>query len=139
MKSPQSLAEELYSIPLAEIADFGCCAFVLIWCLGLEMSDIDAIKKVADGMKKGVLDLDCTVKWYEFANFLGCPIKSVEFKQISDIKGIKERTPVRYDYNGKSHWVGVEKGKIAFNSLKNSVCVKYGKPTTARILTRKKK
>ena len=139
MKSPQSLAEELYSIPLAEIADFGCCAFVFIWCLGLEMSDIDAIKKVADGMKKGVLDLDCTVKWYEFASFLGCPIKSVEFKQICDIKGIKERTPVRYDYNGKSHWVGVENGKIAFNSLKNSVCVKYGKPTTARILTRGKK
>ena len=139
MKSPQSLAEELYSIPLAEIADFGCCAFVLIWCLGLEMSDIDAIKKVADGMKKGVLDLDCTVKWYEFASFLGCPIKSVEFKQICDIKGIKERTPVRYDYNGKYHWVGVENGKIAFNSLKNSVCVKYGKPTTARILTRGKK
>jgi hypothetical protein len=139
MKSPQSLAEELYAIPLAEIADFGCCAFVLIWCLGLEISDIDAIKKVADGMKRGVLDLDCTVKWYEFASFLGRPIKSVEFKQIDDIKGIKERTPVRYDYNGKSHWVGVEKGKIAFNSLKNSVCVKYGKPTTARILTREKK
>lgn len=139
MKTPQSLAEELYNLPLGEIADFACCAFVLMWCLKIEKTDIEAIRTVAEAMKKGSLDIDCTVKWYEFASFLGRPIKSVEFRQIKDIKDIKERTPVRYDFNGKSHWVGVEKGRVAFNPLKNSVCVKYGKPTTARILTREKK
>lgn len=139
MKNPQSLADELYNLPLAEIADSACCAFVLMWCLGLNLTDIDAIRKVSDAIKKGVLDMDCTVKWYEFSDYLGKPIQSVEFREISDIKNIKERTPVRFDFNGKSHWVGVEKGKVKFNSLKNSVCVKYGKPTTARILTRGKK
>ena len=41
---------------------------------------------------------------------------------------------MRYDYKGKSHWVGVENGKIAFNSLIKSVCVEKGVPTQARIL-----
>lgn len=139
MKNPQSIADELYSLPLGEIADFGCCAFVLMWCLKIDKTDLEAIRTVAEAMKKGALDIDCTVKWYEFANFLGKPIKAVEFRQISDIKDIKERTPVRYDFNGKSHWVGVEGGKVKFNPLENSVCVKYGKPTTARILTLEKK
>ena len=61
-------------------------------------------------------------------------------KNITSIKDIKKRTPVKYeriDENGKkhAHWVGVENGKIGFNSLKTSLCVNKGKPVTARILT----
>ena len=62
---------------------------------------------------------------------------TVEFKDIKDakeIKQFKERTPVKYSYNGKSHWVGVENGKVKFNALERSLCVEKGKPVTARIL-----
>lgn len=55
-------------------------------------------------------------------------------KDIQDLKEIKEACPVRFDYNGASHWVVVENGKIIFDSWKDSQSVKYGKPTTARII-----
>lgn len=138
MKKPQTYANDLCNLPLELIAEFGCCAFVTMWALGINKTDIEAIYTVAQAMKEGALKMDCKVKWYDFAKFLGKPISVVEFRDIDSLKGIKARTPVRYDYNGKSHWVGVENGKIKFNPIKESFCVKYGKPATARILTLKK-
>lgn len=140
MKNPQSQAEELSKVfpneKLNNIAKYGCCAFVLIWCLGLDPSDIDAILLVERMIDKKVIDKDCTVNWDKAVKYLsGRSLKSVEFRDITVIKGIKERTPVRYDFNGKSHWVGVENGEIKFNSLISSVCVNKGRPVTARILT----
>ena len=90
-----------------------------------------------------VLDTDCTVYWDKVSRYLtgrGC---SKENKPITSIKNIKERTPVYFertyeDKTGKhkkGHWVGVEKGKIKFNSVEHSLCVEQGKPTEARILT----
>lgn len=55
-------------------------------------------------------------------------------KEIIDITTIKEATPVRFDYKGGMHWVVVENGQIVFDAWKNSQCVRYGKPTTARVI-----
>ena len=144
MKNPQTLAEELYSqFPnekLRNIKDFGCCAFTLLWCLGIEPDDAKAILTLGQLIDFKAIEEDCTVIWAKACQYLTGRNLNVEFKNITSIKDIKKRTPVKYervDENGKkhAHWVGVENGKIGFNSLKTSLCVNKGKPVTARILT----
>lgn len=140
MKHPQSLAAELYShFPaknLKSIKEYGCCAFVLMWCLGIEPDDdAEAIMTVDSLIQAKALKEDCTVKWAEAIRQLtDREMRAVDFVNITSILHIKDRCPVRYDHNGKSHWVGVENGKIAFNPLKRSVCVESGKPSTMRII-----
>lgn len=140
MKHPQSLAAELYShFPaknLKSIKEYGCCAFVLMWCLGIEPDDdAEAVMTVDSLIQAKVLKEDCTVKWAEAIRWLiGREMRAVDFVNITSILHIKDRCPVRYDHNGKSHWVGVENGKVAFNPLKRSVCVESGKPSTMRII-----
>lgn len=140
MKAPQTLAIELSEYfndkRLKSVADYGCCALVLMWCLGIEPDeDVDAVLKVIDMIKKKKIDEDCTVKWADAVKFLtGRTLESVDFIDTKVIGNIKERTPVRFDFQGKSHWVGVENGVIAFNPLKYSNCVTYGRPATKRIL-----
>lgn len=144
MKAPQTYAEELNEVfpnsRLNAIAKYGCCAFVLLWCLGIEPEqDIDAIKTVARLMDKGAITDTCTVKWADAIKALsGRTMKSIDFVDTKIISNIKERTPVRYDWNGKSHWVGVENGKIAFNPLRYSNCVTNGQPASKRVITLKK-
>ncbi len=139
MKNPQTLAIELnkdFPNPrLKAIGDYACCAFTLLWCLGIEPDDITAIQTVSDLMKDGALDNECTVYWADcIENLTGRKLKKLEKVPITSIKKIKNRTPVFYTYNGKGHWVGVENGRIAFNSLKESVCVSQGKPTEMRVI-----
>lgn len=140
MKHPQSLAAELYShFPaknLKSIKEYGCCAFVLMWCLGIEPDDdAEAVMTVDSLIQAKALKEDCTVKWAEAIRQLtDREMRAVDFVNITSILHIKDRCPVRYDHNGKSHWVGVENGKIAFNPLKRSVCVESGKPSTMRII-----
>ncbi len=52
---------------------------------------------------------------------------------LQDLKTI-EYAAVRYDYNGHSHFVLMKYGLLEYNGLEDSVCFKYGKPTTARII-----
>lgn len=137
MKNPQTFCKEL-----SEMADKGrfdtiykngCCAFVYLWCLGIEPdNDIDAILTLNDMISAKVIGADCTVYWAEAGRFLTGRNITVDFVPIKDLRGIKERTPVRYDYKGKSHWVGVEKGMIKFNPLGYSECVEKGRPVTCR-------
>ena len=139
MKNPQSLAEELYKHfhdpKLKAIKDYACCAFSLIYWLGIDCSDIDAIMLVADLIKNHALDSDCTVYWGECIKQLtGREMESLEKVKISDIKKIKEKTIVKFTNGKYSHWVVVENGKVVFNSLKYSNCVENGKPTEARII-----
>lgn len=139
MRHPQSLAAELYShFPagnLKSIKDFGCCAFVLMWCLGIEQDDAEAVMTADSLIQSGAIGKDCAVRWAEAVRQLsGKEMKSVDFVNISSISNIKDRCPVRYDFNGKSHWVGVEDGKVAFNPLERSVCVERGKPAAMRTI-----
>jgi hypothetical protein len=61
-------------------------------------------------------------------------MESLEKKQITTIKNIKEKTIVRFTIGNTGHWVVAENGKVVFNSLKYSKCVSEGKPTEARII-----
>ncbi|MBO7733754.1 MAG: DUF261 family protein [Methanobrevibacter sp.] len=139
MKNPQTLAEELYkhfpTPKLKAIKDYACCAFTLIWWLGIDCSDVDAIMLVSDLMNHNALDVDCTVIWSLCIKQLtGREMLSLEKKSITTIKNIKEKTIVKFT-NGKfSHWVVAENGKVVFNSLKYSKCVSEGKPTETRII-----
>lgn len=139
MKHPQTLAEELYkrfpTQKLKSIKDYACCIFTLIWWLGLDLSDTDAIILVADLMKENALDVDCTVYWAEcIRRITGREMLSLEKKQITTIKNIKEKTIVRFMRGKVGHWVGVEEGKVVFNSLTYSRCLEEGKPTECRII-----
>lgn len=140
MKNPQTLAEKFNKLfpdkKLENIAKYGCCAFVLLWCLGIETEDdADAIMIVADLIDKKKIKEDCTVKWVEVVEYLtGRTVTGVDFKKIKVIGNIRERTPVRFDYGKHSHWVGVENGIVAFNPLEYSNCVANGKPAESRVL-----
>ena len=139
MKNPQSLAEELYkhfpTPKLKAIKDYACCAFSLIYWLGIDCEDVDAVMLVSDLMKHKALDVDCTVIWSLCIKQLtGREMESLEKVQIKDLKKIKEKTIVKFSNGGYSHWVVAENGKVVFNSLKYSNCVENGKPTEARII-----
>lgn len=144
MTNPQTVAKRIYEefkLPMFKpLAEYSCCAITLLWVLHVEEDDIGALKIISTMIDRKVLRSDCTVLWYESVEFItGKKPKDVIFKKIKSLKGLKERCEVLYTYtdiNGKTHghWVGVEKEKIAFNSLAYSNCVKFGKPTEARII-----
>lgn len=141
--SPQKDAITLSKIKnLETIAKYGCCAFVYLWCLGIEPDSIRAIEILDDAIRTQKLGEDCLVKWAEFGTWLTGRGISVEFIDIKDIKNIRERTPVFYSTQKRNkdgslpsgHWVGVENGKIKYDpmGLGNSNNVKYGSPITRR-------
>ena len=143
MKNPQTLAEELNKeFPNPDLEMIGanaCCALVLMWCLGIEPDDLEAIRTVQRMRKVQVLRNDCVVYWYKAVPFLtGRELENVEFKKITSLKGIKTRTPVLMakpgNAEGVGHWVGVENGRIRFNPKKYSVNVAEGKPVEMRVL-----
>ncbi|MCQ2052948.1 MAG: hypothetical protein MJZ03_03335 [archaeon] len=147
MKNPQKTAKELLKIKhLNSIAQNGCCAFVYIWCLGIEPDDeLNAIEILDDAIEQKKLGEDCLVYWSEFGSWLTGREINVEFVDIKDIKKIKERTPVFYSTKKRNadgslpegHWVGVENGKIRLDpmGIGNSQNVKYGNPLTMRRIT----
>ena len=96
---------------------------------------IDALYKVAERnivhVKKDCFVEDA-ISLMKVAN--NKKVYSVIKKDVSSIAGIKLGA-VRYSYNGYSHWVLIEDGKIVFNSLEDSQCVKYGTPKEARLIT----
>lgn len=151
MKNPQTLAEKLYqqfpTAKLKSISKYACCAFTFMWCMGYEPDDAEAILTVGYMIDKGALDTDCTVYWTKVSEYISGKKCKVDFIDLTDKKQlmkIKERTPVKfertyYDKNGNEHksehWVGVENGKIEFNSLKESLTVAEGNPVTMRKIT----
>lgn len=139
MTHPQTLAEELYkhfpTQKLKSIKEYACCAFTLMWWLGIDCDDTTAIMTVSDLINTKALDVDCTVYWAECIRQLtGREMESLEKVQITGIKKIKEKTIVRFMRGKVGHWVGVENGKVVFNSLAFSRSVEEGKPAEARII-----
>ena len=96
---------------------------------------IDALYKAAE---RNIVNVkkDCFVEDAISLMKVANPKKvySVIKKDVSSIAGIKLGA-VRYSYNGYSHWVLIEDGKIVFNSLEDSQSVKYGTPKEARLIT----
>lgn len=116
-----------------------CLFYCYLYCAGTEFKDEKDAFDTAERMRlQGVLDDDGTVldgpRLLEI--FTGRKWK-VEKKAI-DERGVNEltvTTPVRFDYNGKSHWVVMSHGDVVFDPIENSQCVKYGKPASARLLS----
>ena len=96
---------------------------------------IDALYKAAE---RNIVNVkkDCFVEDAIALMKVANPTKvySVIKKDVSSITNIKLGA-VRYSYNGYSQWVLVEDGKIIFNSLEDSQCVKYGTPKESRLIT----
>lgn len=111
-----------------------CCyyKFTELKCGNAPLTLSLLLKLLSQAYEEGIIDNECTVldavkllrRFGLKANVIKVPVKSLE--------EVKELAPVRFDYNGKSHWVLVQNGKVVFNSLSSSVCVKNGKPSTMR-------
>lgn len=139
MNHPQTLALTLYSHfhaeNLKEIADYGCCAFSLLYSLGIDGSDIDAIMTLDNLRKSGDLGPNCLVQWAKCVKALtGRTLKNVKMLPCNNIKDVKKMAIVKFMRGNVGHWVVVKKGKIVFNSLVDSLCVREGKPTEMRVL-----
>lgn len=123
------------------IGKYSCLAMSYLYSVGFRGREIDFIEKVSDAIDRGVIKSDCTVydaekylNWFAANEATGKRYKVMK-ADCFDISEIKEPTPVRFDYNGNSHWVVVENGQIAFNSIAASICVELGKPTMKRIIS----
>lgn len=139
MKCPQKLAQELSQIKTIEVQSHNaCCAYVFLWCLGIEPDDVEAIKLVDEAIRKNYIEPDCTVWWGKWgAALTGREILITKNENIKTIKDIKERTPVWYSKDGKNgHWVGVQNGVIKFDPYGSgrSENVKNGKPMKSRTI-----
>lgn len=93
---------------------------------------------VVDGMNAGFIDQDdCTVLDAEkYMHYLDPKHKySVTKKDIESMKDLRGcYGTVRFTNNALHHWVGFADGTITFDSLTDSKCRKYGRPTSARIV-----
>lgn len=125
------------------MGDYMCLAACYSWIANRtlfgesgEMIERKILQDILEAYHKGILDDEITV--LDGASFLELcnprNIYKVEKKTITTIDDIKEATPVRFDRNGYEHWVVVENGKIVFDSLDDSKCVKFGVPTKARLI-----
>lgn len=114
-----------------------CCLFMCyLFCMGIEPENASSwLVYLSRALENGLVDDECTVLDAQKLLFHVTGKKyAVEKKEIKSLAEVQKMAPVRFDYNGLSHWVVVEEGKIVFNSLLNSNCVNKGKPTTARII-----
>lgn len=127
---PQTFAKEVAKNCKA-IGDYGCLAMCYLYCVGIRDNPAEYVRILSNCMDKGILDEECTVlDASKFLEWVTGKRFDVIKKQYDNLKDIKEPYPVKFSYNGKSHWVVVENGKIVFNSLINSQCVAKGKPAT---------
>lgn len=140
MLYPQSFAIEVCR-NVENIGLYGCLAMCYMFCVGIDGTADNYILSVSQAIdycrrlpeKDKFIDTDCTIlNASKYLEYLTGKRFDVTKKQIDDISKIKEPTPVRYSYNGHSHWVVVENGHIVFNSLINSQCVSKGKPAQVK-------
>lgn len=136
MRYPQDMAESIAS-RCSIIGKNACLAFTYMWCVHLDCENGEAIKIVSDNMRRGNIEDDCTVKAEPFLQALTGKKYTVEKKKIKSLDELKniERCAVLFSIDGiGGHWVGVEFGKVAFNSKLHSDNLANGKPISARIL-----
>ena len=113
-----SMADECEANPL--FIEAAVCTAMLT-----ELEMLDAIDKngfVKDAEK--LLSNATNKKW------------SVTKMKISSIQELPEHkyAVVNFEFNGKNHWVLYKDKKFLYNTLEDSQCFKYGKPTDARIM-----
>lgn len=121
---------------LKTIANNCCCSMVALWIMGID-DLIASVEIIKTEMQKGGLDQECTVQWLPFFKHITGRDIYVEFrdiKSLEDLKDVKGRCAVKFEYGKQEHWIGVENRTIAFNSMDLSKTVANGEPTTARII-----
>lgn len=139
MNQPQILAENLNKVfpnpKLEAIGKFACCALTLMWYLGIDQSDTDAIMTVASLIDRKALDGECTVYWFPAVEALtGRELKSVSEEPITSIRKIKGKAIVKFQNGSQFHWGGVENGKVVFDSRGKSKTIAEGKPVLIKVL-----
>lgn len=114
-----------------------CLSLCYIKAVKPDATETEMFDILWQASQKGIIDAndDCYVRDAISLMKLANPKQySVTKQNISSIQGI-ELGAVNFENNGYNHWVLVEKGQIIFDSLDDSKCVKYGKPTSARIIS----
>lgn len=125
---PQTFAMEVTD-NIKAIGKYGCLAMCYLYCVGIRDNTAEYVRIVSDCMNRGLLDEECTVlDAAKYLEYVTGKRYDVSKKQYDDISKIEGPYPVKYSYNGRSHWAVIENGKIVFNSLLNSQCVTKGKP-----------
>lgn len=140
MIHPQFYAKQLKK-NIDAISENACCAFVCMWCCGIEPDDSAAVSIIHNSIENNVIGKDCLVLWKPFILSLTGREVEVEFKKLTreDYFAIKDRTPVLFrwvepDGTVHEHWVGVENGQVQFDPFGSSLSVMYGAPVEARII-----
>lgn len=125
----------------------GCLAFVYAniaetvmnegWDPSNYACQLKLFADVFDGMYSKLLDDDCYVTDAEkYLHYLDNDHKyRVTKKDIASLSEVANSMGAVYFENGENgHWVGFAMGQIVFDSVTDSVCRKYGRPTKARIV-----
>lgn len=115
-----------------------CLFYCYLYCAGAEFTDEKDAFDTAERMRlRGILADDGTVldgpRLLETFSGRRWTVEKVDVDENS-VKDLKATTPVRFDYNGHSHWVVMSHGDIVFDPIENSQCVRLGKPRSARVL-----
>jgi hypothetical protein len=122
------------------IGNGGCLAAVYVRAvLGEKATPTMMFDALWQAAKFNIIDAndDCYVN--DAVQLMGSinPYKrySVEKLKITSIEELKgQLAAVNFQNGDFNHWVLVDKGEIIFDSLEDSQCVKYGKPTSSRII-----
>jgi|WetSurMetagenome_2_1015567.scaffolds.fasta_scaffold23308_7 hypothetical protein len=106
--------------------DYGCLAFIYLWCAGIP--EINIITEFDKLVGIGALDTDCTVldagKLLRYFGVNAKVTKSFTAPENSS------KYAARWTNAGHFHYVGMIDGKIAENTLDYSHCVSEGKIDT---------
>lgn len=137
MKYPQDLADSIAN-RCSMIGKAACLAFTYMWCVHLDPENGEAIKIVSDNMRRGNITDECKVLAEPFLESLTGNKYIVEKRKIKSLDELAdiERCAVLFSLTSEEsgHWVGVEYGKVKFNSKLHSNCLTNGHPVTARII-----
>lgn len=113
-----SMADDCETNPL--FIETAVCAAML-----QELETLDAIDK--NGFVKDAEKLlsDATGKKWS--------VTKMKISSIQELPDYKYAV-VNFEFNDKNHWVLYKDKKFLYNTLEESQCFKYGKPTDARIM-----
>ena len=103
------------------LGDYGC----LLLCYLKEANiKVDITKYFNELVEFDIIDEECFIKdGNRLLKYFGSELRVV--------RGVNKNgnTIVPYSYNGKEHFVIIDKNKkVVYNTLENSTCVRLGKP-----------
>lgn len=110
-----------------ELFGNSCYAYCLAYLNGNRTLK-DLTKAVLEYWYKGYVEDDGFVTQPQ--KIMNC--KDVQKVPVKTIADIKEPTIVCYEYNGGTHFIIAQNGKVLFDASGDSNSVKFGKPVSIR-------